>query len=680
MRTKTKTRTGTRIMRLLFSLGCFLPMLAKAFYLPGVIPTTYYPDDPIDVKVNSVTSVETHVPFDYYTYPVCEPEKIVPAAENLGELLTGSRIYNSPYEIKMGREERCKVLCKTTIDLDEIHVLLHSIRSQYSFNWIIDNLPVAASVNSQGSEYVFYEHGYFIGGYFVDQVAEDSAKSSKNKKKQLDDAIVSYFVNNHVKIIIKTHKPLPGDAGKRIVGVEVVPASIKHTVKGDLPEYFPREACRYDDEQMGLSGPMVVPSFFFDAKPVEVADPNNIAEIIYTYDVEFQDSDVKWASRWDVYLDMGGRVDNDVHWFSIVNSVMIVFLLSGMVAIILLRTLRRDVLYYNRIPTEEEREEEKEESGWKLVHAHVFRPPRHQPMLLSVLVGSGAQIFFMAAGLLVFSAVGFLSPANRGSLMIACVAFFVMLSCASGYGAAVTYKMFDGEQWHRCTVATALGFPGLAFTIFFIVNTALWALHSAGAVPFGSMFAIVAMWLGISLPLTFVGAYVGYTREKIEPATAVVGEPADIPESPWYLSPFVTVLVGGVLPFGVVFVELFFILSSLWLDQFYYVFGFLFLVFVMLTLVCAELTIVLTYFQLCNEDYRFWWRSFFTGGSCAVYIWVYCLYYFVTKLEVITFVSGLTYFLYMWLICVAVFIMTGFVGFACTARFVHAIYGSLKVD
>lgn len=264
--------------------------------------------------------------------------------------------------------------------------------------------------------------------------------------------------------------------------------------------------------------------------------------------------------------------------------------------------------------------------------------------------------------------------------MIACVAFFVMLSSLAGYGAAVTYKMFDGEFWHKCTVATSLGFPGVAFCIFFIVNTALWAMHSAGAVPFGSMFAIVAMWLGISLPLTFVGAYMGYKRDKIEPATAVVGEPIEIPPTQWYLSSIVTVLVGGILPFGVVFVELFFILSSMWLDQFYYVFGFLFLVFIMLTLVCSELTIVLTYFQLCNENYKFWWRSFLTGGSCSLYIWLYCMYYFATKLEVVTFVSGLTYFLYMWLICVALFIMTGFVGFITTAHFVHAIYGSLKVD
>lgn len=214
------------------------------------------------------------------------------------------------------------------------------------------------------------------------------------------------------------------------------------------------------------------------------------------------------------------------------------------------------------------------------------------------------------------------------------------------------YRFFDlFHSKYSFVVSILLSHPAFVHNfiyIFFRIYLSLHrALHSAGAVPFGSMFAIVAMWLGISLPLTFVGAYMGYKRDKIEPSTAVIGEPCPIPPQQWYLSSPITVLVGGILPFGVVFVELFFILSSLWLDQFYYVFGFLFLVFIMLTLVCAELTIVLTYFQLCNEDYRFWWRSFLTGGSCALYIWVYCLYYFITKLEVVTFVSGLTYFLYM---------------------------------
>ena len=36
-----------------------------------------------------------------------------------------------------------------------------------------------------------------------------------------------------------------------------------------------------------------------------------------------------------------------------------------------------------------------EEFGWKLVHGDVFRPPR-KGMLLSVLLGSGTQVFCMS--------------------------------------------------------------------------------------------------------------------------------------------------------------------------------------------------------------------------------------------------------------------------------------------
>ncbi len=43
--------------------------------------------------------------------------------------------------------------------------------------------------------------------------------------------------------------------------------------------------------------------------------------------------------------------------------------------------------------------------------------------------------------------------------------------------------------------------------------------------------------------------------------------PRQIPEQAWYMHPAFAVAVGGVLPFGAVFIELFFILTSLWLHQ-----------------------------------------------------------------------------------------------------------------
>ena len=68
--------------------------------------------------------------------------------------------------------------------------------------------------------------------------------------------------------------------------------------------------------------------------------------MVYTYDVYWELSDVSWASRWDAYLRMpGGRV----HWFSILNSLMVVLVMSSIVAMILMRTIRRDLARYEGI-------------------------------------------------------------------------------------------------------------------------------------------------------------------------------------------------------------------------------------------------------------------------------------------------------------------------------------------
>lgn len=64
----------------------------------------------------------------------------------------------------------------------------------------------------------------------------------------------------------------------------------------------------------------------------------------------------------------------------------------GILTMIMVRTLRRDIARYN---TEDNIEDTLEETGWKLIHGDVFRPPRH-PRLFASVIGSGIQIFFMA--------------------------------------------------------------------------------------------------------------------------------------------------------------------------------------------------------------------------------------------------------------------------------------------
>jgi hypothetical protein len=43
--------------------------------------------------------------------------------------------------------------------------------------------------------------------------------------------------------------------------------------------------------------------------------------------------------------------------------------------------------------------------------------------------------------------------------------------------------------------------------------------------------------------------------------------PRQVPAQAWYMHPLFSILIGGILPFGAVFIELFFILTSMWLHQ-----------------------------------------------------------------------------------------------------------------
>merc|ERR1719157_513149 len=149
------------------------------------------------------------------------------------------------------------------------------------------------------------------------------------------------------------------------------------------------------------------------------------------------------------------------------------------------------------------------------------------------------------------------------------------------------------------------------------------------------------MWFCISVPLVFCGAFFGFKQGLLEPPVRTNEIPRQIPAQAWYMGVHFTMLIGGV------FIELFFIMSSVWLQRFYYVFGFLVLVLLILLITCAEISIVLCYFQLCNEDYHWWWRSLLTAGSSGLYLFAYSIMYFFTQLEIIGFVPTLIYFTYM---------------------------------
>jgi len=652
---------------------------AEAFYLPGVNPQSFEEGDVVKMKVNKMTSQKTLMPVDYYRLPFCAPEGGPKMDnENLGEFLAGDRIESTPYRLKMKTDMYCEQVCISNLGRAEQtglspNKVVRAIRRNYHNNWIVDNLNAASKVEDDKTVTTRYWQGFPVGF-----IAPNTQKA---------------YIHNHVNLEIQYHK-VENEVDKyRIVRFTVEPFSLKH-------EFEPAED---DDDDDKTEDGENVESFKVAEimNPIRSCNPANkekkhttydmvyargrepqlaSGKVLFTYDVIWTENPtLHWASRWDIYLSMDNAIPAKVHWLSIANSLVIVFVLSAMIAAILVRNLRRDYARYNRLATDEEKAEDLEEFGWKLVHADVFRPPSFSPLLMSVCCGTGVQLLCMAFLTVIFAAMGFLSPANRGSLLMAQLLLYVLMGSVSGYTTARLYKTFKGKSWQKATTCAALGFPGVVFGVFFILDILALTQGSSDAVPFATMVVLLVLWFGISTPLVFFGAYFGYKQDAIEFPVNTSNIPRQIPDQPWFMGIPFTLIVGGILPFGSCFVELYFILSSVWMDQYYYVFGFLLLVFFILIVTCAEITVLFCYFQLCGENYHWWWRSFCTAGSTALYVFGYSFMYF-KQLETNAFATYILYFGYMGLASLALFLMTGAVGVFSSLYFNKAIFASIKID
>ncbi|KAG9457487.1 hypothetical protein H6P81_001995 [Aristolochia fimbriata] len=648
------------------------PTSVVAFYLPGSYPHTYSNGDFLWVKVNSITSVETEMPFGYYSLPFCKPiEGIKDSRENLGEILMGDRIENSPYRFRTNRNESDIFICSTgPLSADQAKMLKKRIDQVYQVNPILDNLPAIRYTDKDG--FTLRWTGYPVGVHYDKEhyIFNHLKFKVLIHRHELETPVMSNVLGSTGEVAAESVGGAAaaaggaGSSGYIIVGFEVVPCSYNHDVEATKNlVYYDKLSPAIDCDPSTL------------AMAVREGEP-----ISFTYEVSFVDSDIKWPSRWDAYLKMEGA---RVHWFSILNSLTVVAFLAGIVFVILLRTVRRDLTRYEADEVDEESHGQlKEElSGWKMVVGDVFRPPEN-PELLCVLVGDGVQILGMGVVTIFFAALGFMSPASRGHLITGMIFFYLVLGVAAGYVGTRLWRSIKGGKhkgWVSISWMVACFFPGIVFLVLTVLNFLLWSSRSTGAIPLFLYATLLCLWFCISLPLTLIGGFAGGKAQAIEFPVRTNAIAREIPRHKY--PSWLLVLASGTLPFGTLFIELFFIMSSLWLGQVYYVFGFLLIVMVLLVVVSAEVSIVLTYMHLCAEDWQWWWKSFFSSGSVALYIFLYSITYLIFDLRSLTGPLSVALYLgYSFLMAFAVMLAAGTVGFLASFCFVHYLFSSVKLD
>ncbi|CAF0831508.1 unnamed protein product [Rotaria sp. Silwood1] len=426
---------------------------------------------------------------------------------------------------------------------------------------------------------------------------------------------------------------------------------------------------------IGYNGNRIVDVNLTSESKVQI-QPNT--KLIFSYEITWKLSNIEFVNRFDKYLDPG-FFQHKIHWFSIFNSFMMVLFLVGLVSMILLRTLRKDYARYGKDDDLDDMERDLgDEYGWKQVHGDVFRPPAH-PILFCSLIGSGYQIATVAILCIIITILGDLYT-ERASLFSTALFLYAATSVINGYSGGSLYARMGGQLWMKQLIVGAFLVPFLICGVSFLVNFVSIYYGSSRSIPFTVMLSVTAICLFIILPLTAIGTVLGRNISgKINHPCRTNAVPRPIPEKKWFMEPYVIILASGILPFGSIFIEMYFVFTSFWAYKIYYVYGFMFLVFLILTVVTVCVTIVATYFLLNSEDYRWQWTSFLAGASSSIYVYFYAIYYFLFKTKMYGMFQTVFYFGYMALFSVGLGIMCGTFGYIGTQAFVRKIY-SHKID
>lgn len=415
-------------------------------------------------------------------------------------------------------------------------------------------------------------------------------------------------------------------------------------------------------------------------KKVDITNVNEPKEVTFTYSVEFYEETMEWKDRLRHYSESRFvPATFEIHWLSIINSFVLVLLLTAFLAIILMRVLKNDFSRYMEL---DEESMEEEESGWKLIHGDVFRFPARS-CLFCAAVGTGTQLLVANFCILILALTGWISMTRRGSILAGTVVIYSLTSVIGGYSSTKLYLQMNGKTWARCVLLTGVLFPLPVVTVFAWANSIAIFHGSTSALPFGVIVTIVALYIFICAPLTLIGGVLAknFSNHDMKATTRTTRVAREIPtEIPWHKGRVPQMFIAGFLPFSAIYIELHYIFASMWGHQVYTLFGILFFAFILLVIVTSSITVSLLYFQLSREDHRWWWVSFSNGGMIGFFIYAYSFYFYFHRSGMSGLLQTSYYFGYMGIISFATFLMLGSAGFRLSLVFVKYIYGSIKCE
>ncbi len=413
--------------------------------------------------------------------------------------------------------------------------------------------------------------------------------------------------------------------------------------------------------------------------PTKAIDINEdgITQITSSYSAFWTQTDKKFENRMSKYEEMNffsGEIE--IQWFSVMNSLVLVVVLTSFLAFIISRILKRDYQAYA-----EDDEDEKDETGWKLLHANVFRFPPNINLLAAIL-GNGAQLLSLMFCILFLTLVGsYYRDYSNNAMYTSFIIVYILTTGISGYISGHFYKQFGGENWVNNVLLTVILFALPVFCVWAFLNSVALVYESSAAFPFKTIAGILALYFLVSFPLQLIGAITAKNFSQPFDAPCRTNKvPREIPPSIWYKSGPVQVFIAGFLPFSAIYIELYYLFVSIWGQFLYTPFPIVALMFLILILVTSCITIAMIYLLISQENYLWWWRAVLCGGASSFFIYFYSFFFFQYESQMSGFLQAAFYFGYMFIACFALFLMMGSIGFYSSLIFIKRIYKVIKSD
>ena len=585
--------------------------------------------EPLSIQAGSLSSRRGIIPYGYTRLKICQSQKVIKAEDTLGEILTGEVLYTTDYIANTNEDEFCQVLCYNTFEEKTVKLIKKLIRRRYFTNWIVDKLPAGLILYNEETKQTSIK--YFNGiplGYI------------KNG---------NYYIYNHYQFHILLNKI--DEDRYNVVGFNILPISIKHNKE---------EAVCAKDSKSILEN--------LEKEPQPLIEGN----ILFTYDVVYEYSDITLASRWDHYK----TARAGIHWTGIILSEVLIVVISVIIITVLCRNLRADISSYNyRVSNLEEINE----YDWKQISGDIFRPPSVNVLLLSSMLGTGTQLFLMIAATLFFGLFGFMNPEQRANILNIGILFFCFMGLPGGYISALFYRFWGGKSWIKVSLFTSIIFPGTLIFGYVIVNIILTIEKSNAAVHFYDIVSLFILWIFCTFPLILIGSFFGYKSRRMNVPCEINRIPSAIPDKPCYLHYRYIIFVTGFIGFATIFIEFNYVMGALWRHQIYFMATFIWISFLLFVIVVGEMAILFVFLNICRGDYNWTWKSFIMGSSPVIYIVIYSVFYSM-YLRITRLSSIIVYYGMMGLISAIVMFVCGTIAVFFNFTFLKLIYSKIRKD